>query len=159
MTPKLIGFIRRAASIGIRGQRMVSRKPLIISGRRLRDIRITRWRTRVWRRCASVSRLELTDVRRGENSTRSDDIVDSRVFQVKIARGPQELLKHMRADLTTYHKAVPARSAEVNPGVDTRVRAFLRRLREVVAVLGAITGDQAIGAGKMEQGEKARAIP
>src|SRR6266542_3638283 len=116
MTPKLIGFIRRAASIGIRGQRMVSRKPLIISGRRLREIRITRWRTRVWRRCASVSRLELTDVRRGENSTRSDDIVDSRVFQVKIARGPQELLKHMRADLTTYHKAVPARSAEVMPG-------------------------------------------
>jgi len=49
-----------------------------------------------------------------------------------IAHGPQELLEHMRADLTTYHKAVPAGTAEVNPAVNARVGGFLRRLREAL---------------------------
>src|SRR5262249_19428472 len=83
-------------------------------------------------RGASVSRLESADVRSGEKSTRSDDIVNFSAFQVRIACGPQELLEHLRADLTTYHKAVPARAAEVNPGVDARVGGFLRRLREAL---------------------------
>src|SRR5262245_59122393 len=83
-------------------------------------------------RGASGSRLESTDVRRGKNSMRSDLIVDSSVFQLKIAHGPQELLEHIRADLTTYHKAIPAGTAEVNSGVDARVGGFLRRLREAL---------------------------
>ena len=61
---------------------------------------------------------------------RSDDVVDYSAFQVRIVFGLQELLEHLRADLTTYHKAVPAGTAEVNPGVDARVGGFLRRLRE-----------------------------
>src|SRR5262245_52953139 len=83
-------------------------------------------------RGASVSRLESADVRGGEKSARSDYIVDSCVFQVKFAHGPQELLEHMRADLTTYHKPVPAGTAKVNSGVDARVGGFLRRLREAL---------------------------
>src|SRR5262245_4645689 len=83
-------------------------------------------------RGASVSRLESANVRRGEKSMRSDDVVDYSAFQVRIVYRLQELLEHLRADLTTYHKAVPAGTAEVNPAVNARVGVFLRRLREAL---------------------------
>src|SRR5262245_20421585 len=83
-------------------------------------------------RGASVSRLESANVRRGEKSMRSDDVVDYTTSQVRIVYRLQELLEHLRPDLTTYHKAVPAGPAEVNPAVNARVGVFLRRLREAL---------------------------
>ena len=52
--------------------------------------------------------------------------------QGRIERRLQEFLEHLRADLTTYDKAVPAGTAEVNPRVNARVGGFLRRLREAL---------------------------
>ena len=43
-----------------------------------------------------------------------------------------QTIEHLRADLTTYHKAIPARTAEVNPSIYARVGGFLRRLPEAL---------------------------
>src|SRR5262245_30432316 len=71
-------------------------------------------------------RICLSDGRGG------DEILDYAIAQGLFGRGPQELLEHLRADLTTYHKSVPAGTAKVNPAINARIGGFLRRLREAL---------------------------